>query len=253
MSYVLTLVVILVVLFQSAVFILKEYERGVVLRLGRFTAIRGPGFVIIWPFIDKLLRVDLRIITYDIPSQDVITRDNVSVKVNGVLLFKIVEPDKAILQVENFFAATSQYAQTTLRSVCGEVELDDLLQKRVELNMKIQEIIDQKTHAFGVKVVTVEVKQVDLPQEMQRAMAKQAEAERLRRSKIIQAEGEFQASVKLTEAARVMSAESGSMQLRYLETLRDIGSEHNTTIIFPVPMDIFESMKKITAKQNEEA
>lgn len=244
MNWILILVVLLVVLFQSAIFILKEYERGVVLRLGRFASIRGPGLVVVIPFIDKLLRVDLRIITYDIPSQDVITRDNVSVKVNGVLLFKIIEPDKAILQVENFFAATSQYAQTTLRSVCGEAELDDLLSKREELNMKIQEIIDQRTHSFGVKVVTVEIKQVDLPQEMQRAMAKQAEAERLRRSKIIQAEGEFQAAVKLTDAAKIMSADSGSMQLRYLETLRDIGSEHNTTIIFPIPIDIFEALKR---------
>ena len=238
----------LVVLFQSSVFVLREYERGVVLRLGRFAGIRGPGLVIIIPFIDKLLRVDLRIITYDIPSQDVITRDNVSVKVNGVLLFKIMEPEKAILQVENFFAATSQYAQTTLRRVCGERELDDLLSKREELNMQIQSIIDQKTHGFGVKVMTVEVKQVDLPQEMQRAMAKQAEAERLRRSKVIQAEGEFQASEKLTEAARIMATSSGSMQLRYLETLRDIGAEHNTTIIFPVPMDIFEAIKNLANK-----
>ena len=242
------IIVLLVVLFQSSIFILKEYERGVVLRLGRFAAIRGPGIVIIIPFIDRLFRVDLRIITYDIPSQDVITRDNVSVKVNGVLLFKIVEPEKAILQVENFFAATSQYAQTTLRSICGEAELDDILSKREDLNLKIQGIIDQKTSSFGVKVVTVEIKQVDLPQEMQRAMAKQAEAERLRRSKIIQAEGEFQASAKLTEAAKVMAESSGSMQLRYLETLRDIGAEHNTTIIFPIPMDIFESFKKIIEK-----
>ena len=248
MSWIVALIVVIVVLFQSSVFILKEYERGVVLRLGRFAGTRGPGLVIVIPFIDKLLRVDLRIITYDIPSQDVITRDNVSVKVNGVLLFKIMEPDKAVLQVENFFAATSQYAQTTLRSVCGEAELDDLLSKREQLNMQIQDIIDQKTHGFGVKVVTVELKQVDLPQEMQRAMAKQAEAERLRRSKIIQAEGEFQAAEKLTEAAKIMNTSSGSMQLRYLETLRDIGSEHNTTIIFPVPIDLFEALRKIASK-----
>lgn len=245
MSFIVALIVILIVLFQSSIFVLREYERGVILRLGRFAGIRGPGLIIIIPFIDKLLRVDLRIITYDIPSQDVITRDNVSVKVNGVLLFKIIEPDKAILQVENFFAATSQYAQTTLRSICGERELDDLLSKREELNLLIQEIIDQKTHSFGVKVVTVEVKQVDLPQEMQRAMAKQAEAERLRRSKVIQAEGEFQAAEKLTEAAKIMNTSTGSMQLRYLETLRDIGSEHNTTIIFPVPIDLFEALKKL--------
>lgn len=241
------LVVVLVVLFQNSIFILKEYERGVILRLGRFVGIRGPGLIIIIPFIEKLLRVDLRIITYDIPSQDIITRDNISVKVNGVLLFKIMEPDKAILQVENFFAATSQYAQTTLRSICGEVELDDLLSKREELNMKIQDIIDQKTHAFGVKVITVEMKQVDLPQEMQRAMAKQAEAERLRRSKVIQAQGEFEAAEKLSEAATIMARSAGTMQLRYLETLRDIGSEHNTTIIFPVPIDIFEAVKNMAS------
>ena len=234
----------IVVVFQQAIFILKEYERGVVFRLGRLRGVKSAGLQVIWPFIDKLIKVDLRTITFDIPSQDIITRDNVSVKVNGVLLFRVIDPAHAIVQIENFFAATNQYAQTTLRSVCGEVELDELLANRDHINHKIQTIIDEKTDPFGVKVVTVEVKQVDLPQEMQRAMAKQAEAERLRRAKVIQAEGEFQAAQKLQEAATILTVEPAAIQLRYLETLREISVEHNSTILFPVPIDLIEGLKK---------
>lgn len=244
MNFLVVVGAILIVLFKSCVYILKQYERGVVFRFGKLIGIKEPGLRLIWPFIDQLTRIDTRIITFDIPSQDVITKDNVSVKVNGVLLFQVFEPADAIVQVENFFSATNQLAQTTLRSVCGEAELDELLSKRDHINSRIQSIIDQKTEPFGVKVVTVEVKQVDLPQEMQRAMAKQAEAERLRRSKIIQAEGEFQAAEKLKDAAKILSSEVGSMQLRYLETLQGIAQEHNSTILFPVPIDIFEGFRK---------
>ncbi len=242
------LVIGIAVIVKSAIVILKQYERGVVLRLGRYSRTLGPGFNFIIPFVDKVANVDIRILTFDIPSQDVITKDNISVKVNGVLLFQVFEPERATLSVENYFSATSQLAQTTLRSVCGEADLDDLLSKRDEINAKIQEIIDSKTEPFGVKVSTVELKQVDLPQEMQRAMAKQAEAERLRRSKIIQAEGEYQASERLKDAAKILSSEQGSMQLRYLETLQSIAQENNSTIIFPVPMDIFEGIKKLANK-----
>lgn len=248
MNYIIFALIGIAVVVKAAIVILKQYERGVVLRLGRYSGTLGPGFNFIIPFVDKVSTVDTRVLTFDIPSQDVITRDNISVKVNGVLLFQVFDPEKATLQVENYFAATSQLAQTTLRSVCGEADLDDLLSKRDEINSKIQEIIDKKTEPFGVKVSTVEVKQVDLPQEMQRAMAKQAEAERLRRSKIIQAEGEYQAAERLKDAAKILSSESGSMQLRYLETLQSISQENNSTIIFPVPMDIFEGLKKLANK-----
>ena len=234
-------------LFKSSVFVLQEYERGVVFTLGRLSGMRPAGLQVIIPFIQKLIRVDQRTITMDIPSQDVITRDNISVKVNGVLYFRVVEPNKAIVAVENFLYATNQYAQTTLRAVCGEAELDDLLSKREQINLRIQEIVDKQTDPWGVKVSQVEIKHIDLPQEMQRAMAKQAEAERERRSKIIQAEGELQAAEKLTSAAEIMARSSGSMQLRYLETLRQIATEHNSTILFPVPIDLF----KLFTKENK--
>lgn len=232
-------------LFKSSIFVIQQYERGVVFRLGKLVASRGPGLNIVVPFIDKLQKIDTRVITFDIPSQDVITRDNISVKVNGVLLFQVIEPSDAVTKVENYFQATNQLAQTTLRSVCGEADLDELLSKRDEINNKIQTIIDSKTEPFGVKVSTVELKQVDLPQDMQRAMAKQAEAERLRRSKIIAAEGEYQAAERLKDAAKILSSETGSMQLRYLETLQTISQENNSTIIFPVPIDIFDGFKRI--------
>ena len=235
----------LALVFNKCVFVIQQYERGVVFRLGKLVATRGPGLNLIFPFIDKLQRIDIRVITFDIPSQDVITRDNISVKVNGVLLFQVFEPIDAVTKVENYFSATSQLAQTTLRSVCGEADLDELLSKRDEINTKIQTIIDSKTEPFGVKVSTVELKQVDLPQDMQRAMAKQAEAERLRRAKIIAAEGEFQAAERLKDAAKILSSEAGSMQLRYLETLQNISQENNSTILFPVPIDIFDGFKRI--------
>lgn len=242
-AIVVTAVVILAIL-KSAIFILKEYERGVVFFLGRLSGVRGPGVVFVIPFIEKLLRVDQRTVTMDIPTQDVITKDNVSIKVNAVLYFRVMSPDKAIVQIENYLYGTSQLAQTTLRSVCGEAELDDLLSKREELNNRIQDIIDHQTDPWGIKVVSVEIKHIDLPAEMQRAMAKQAEAERERRAKIIQAEGEFQAAEKLTQAAEIMGRDSKAIQLRYLETLRDIATEHNSTIVFPLPLEMVDTFMK---------
>jgi regulator of protease activity HflC (stomatin/prohibitin superfamily) len=234
--------VVAFVLFTKGVHVIKEYERGVVFRLGRLIAARDPGLRVVIPFVDELIKVDQRTITMDIPTQDVITRDNVSIKVNAVLYFRVMDPREALVKVENYLFATSQISQTTLRSVCGEAELDDLLSKREQINKRIQEIVDGQTAPWGIKVSAVEVKHIDLPQEMQRAMAKQAEAERERRAKIIQSEGEFQAAEKLTQAAEVMSRESSTMQLRYLETLRDIASERSSTIVFPIPIDIFEAL-----------
>lgn len=231
-------------LLQQGVFILKEYERGVVFRLGRYAGIKGPGLCLVFPFIDKLIRIDQRTLTMDIPSQDIITRDNISIKVNAVLYFRVMDPSKAIIQVEDYMYATGQLAQTTLRSVCGEAELDDILSKREEINLRIQEIIDHQTDPWGIKVVMVEVKHIDLPQDMQRAMAKQAEAERERRAKIIQAEGEYQAAEKLTSAADILSRNSVTIQLRYLETLRDIAAEKNSTILFPIPIELLEVFGK---------
>jgi regulator of protease activity HflC (stomatin/prohibitin superfamily) len=235
-------VAIVLLYLWSTVNILREYERGVVFRLGRLlpNAI-GPGLVFIfWP-IYKMVRVSLRIITLDVPPQDIITSDNVSVKVNAIVYFRVMNAPRAIVEVENYLYATSQLAQTTLRSVLGEVELDDLLSRREKLNIKLQEILDLHTDAWGIKVSLVEVKQVDLPQEMQRAMAKQAEAEREKRAKIIHAEGEFLASAKLAEAAGVINKEPIALQLRYLQTLTEIGVEKNTTVVFPVPIDIIKS------------
>lgn len=237
-------VVLALGLLKSCIYILREYERGVVFRLGRHVGSRGPGLVLIWPMIDKLERVDQRTITLDVPSQDVITRDNVSVKVSAVLYFRVLDPGKAIIQVENYLYATSQLAQTTLRSVCGEAELDELLSNREQLNHRIQEIVDRQTDPWGMKVSLVEIKHIDLPQEMQRAMAKQAEAERERRAKIIQAEGEFQAAEKLTAAAGIMSKEPATIQLRYLETLRNIGAENSSTVVFPLPLEFIDFLKK---------
>jgi regulator of protease activity HflC (stomatin/prohibitin superfamily) len=227
-------------LYLSA-FSIKAYERGVVLRFGIFRGVRQPGLNFIIPLVDELIRVDQRVITMDIPPQDIITRDNVSIKVNAVLYFRVVDPSQAVLTVENYLYATSQIAQTTLRSVCGEAELDDLLAKREQINVRVQEILDRHTDPWGIKVSTVEVKDIDLPQEMRRAMARQAEAERERRAKIIQAEGEFQAAEKLTAAAGIMSKENMSLQLRYLETLKQISSENNSTILFPMPIDFLRA------------
>ncbi|MBX7137341.1 MAG: slipin family protein [Oligoflexia bacterium] len=238
------LLVILAVILKNGLYVLQEYERGVVFFLGRLSGVRGPGLLVLIPFVQRLIRVDQRTVTMDVPPQDVITGDNISIKVNAVLYFRVIEPAKAIVQVENYLYATSQLAQTTLRSVCGEVQLDDLLNKREQINHRIQEIIDKQTDPWGIKVSLVEVKHIDLPQEMQRAMAKQAEAERERRAKIIKAEGEFQAAEKLTAAAKIMSQEGTTIQLRYLETLRDISSEHNSTILFPMPIDFLAGFRK---------
>lgn len=223
---------------SSAIRILKEYERGVVFRLGRIRPVKGPGLVIIWPVLDKLVKVSLRTVAMDVPSQDVITKDNITVKVNAVIYFRVIDPIKAITEVEDFFYATSQIAQTTLRSILGQSTLDDLLSKREELNAELQKVIDFQTEPWGVKVTAVEVKNVDLPQEMMRAIARQAEAERERRAKVIHAEGEFQASQRLLEAANIMSTNDVSLQLRFLQTLTEIATEKNSTIIFPVPIDI---------------
>ncbi len=231
----------------SAIKVLNEYERGVTFTLGRYTGIKGPGLVIVIPLIQSIMRVDLRTVVMDVPPQDVITRDNVSVKVNAVIYFRVVEPDKAILQVAHFYEATSQLAQTTLRSVLGQHELDDLLMERDKLNKDIQAILDKQTDPWGIKVSTVEIKHVDLDETMIRAMARQAEAERTRRAKVIHAEGEMQASAKLLEAATMLAKEPQALQLRYLQTLVDVAGEKNSTIIFPLPMDLITPlMKKLT-------
>lgn len=227
-------------LLFSSVKILQEYEKGVIFRLGRLIDSKGPGLVIILPYIDRMVRVSLRVITTDIPPQDVVTRDNVSIKVNAVLLFRVIDPVKAINNVESYLEATYQYAQTTLRSVLGSVELDDVLAEREALNKRIQEILDKHTDPWGIKVNAVEIKQVDLPKEMQRAMATQAEAERQRRAKIITAAGEAQAAEKLTEAAKMLQEYPAAIQLRYLQTLQEVASENNSTTIFPVPIDLFK-------------
>ncbi|MDI6728960.1 MAG: slipin family protein [Thermodesulfovibrionales bacterium] len=235
-------IVFLVIYFlSSAIKILKEYERGVVFRLGRIIPVKGPGLVIIWPIIDKLVKVSLRTVTMDVPSQDIITKDNITVKVNAVVYFRPLDPVKAITEVEDFYYATSQIAQTTLRSILGQSQLDDLLTKRDELNAELQKVIDTQTEPWGVKVTAVEVKNVDLPTEMLRAIAKQAEAERERRAKIIHAEGEFQASQKLADAAKIISSEPATLQLRYLQTLTEIATEKNSTIIFPIPIDLIKT------------
>jgi regulator of protease activity HflC (stomatin/prohibitin superfamily) len=231
-------------LFFSA-YKIKAYEQGVVLRLGVYRGLKGPGLRFIIPFVDELLRVDQRVITMDIPPQDIITRDNVSIKVNAVLYFRVVESARSVLAVENSIYATSQIAQTTLRSVCGQAELDEMLSERETINHKIQEIIDNHTDPWGIKVSLVEVKDIDLPQEMRRAMARQAEAERERRAKIIQAEGEYQASEKLTAAATVMAREPISVQLRYLETLKQISAENSSTVLFPMPINLLEGLAKL--------
>jgi regulator of protease activity HflC (stomatin/prohibitin superfamily) len=244
------LVVLLLVYFLSAAIkVLKEYERGVVFRLGRIIPVKGPGLVIIWPIIDKLVRVSLRTVALDVPPQDVITRDNISVKVNAVVYFRVIDPIKAITAVEDFYYATSQISQTTLRSILGQSQLDDLLAKREEINAELQKVIDQQTEPWGIKVTAVEVKNVDLPVEMTRAIAKQAEAERERRAKVIHAEGEFQAAQKLSEAASIIASQPMAMQLRFLGTLTEIATEKNSTIIFPVPIDLVEPFLKKMKKE----
>jgi len=233
-----TFLIIVVFLLISGVKIIKEYERAVIFRLGRMVDPRGPGIIYVIPVVEKMSRMDLRVITLDIPPQDVITRDNVSIKVNAVLYFRVLDPNRAVREVENYLYSTSQLAQTTLRSVCGECALDELLAEREKINTHLQTIIDQHTDPWGMKVTQVAIKQIDLPQEMQRAMAKQAEAERERRAKVIHADGEFQASQKLSDAAEVMGKHPIALQLRFLQSLVEIASEKNSTIIFPVPIDL---------------
>lgn len=238
------IIVLAVMLLASAVRILREYERGVVFRLGRLVGSKGPGIIILVPIIDRMVRVSLRTVAMDIPPQDVITKDNVSVKVNAVLYFRVMDPSKAIIEVEDFLYATSQLAQTTLRSVLGGAELDEMLAEREKINASLQEIIDSHSDPWGVKVSLVEIKHVDLPQEMQRAIARQAESERERRAKIIHAEGEFQASKKLRDAAEVISEYPEALQLRFLQTLTEVASENNSTLVFPVPIDLFKHFFK---------
>jgi regulator of protease activity HflC (stomatin/prohibitin superfamily) len=242
-------VIVLVVMFlASAIRVLNEYERAVVFRLGRIRDVKGPGLIIIIPGIDKVVKVDMRTITMDVPPQDVITKDNVSIKVNAVVYFRVVDANAAVIDVENYLYATSQLAQTTLRSVCGQVELDEILSAREKINIHLQEILDRSTDPWGIKVSLVEVKQIDLPEEMKRAIAKQAEAERERRAKVINAEGEFQAAQKLIEAAALMETQPMSLQLRYLQTLNQISAEHNSTILFPIPIDLFKPFLKLADK-----
>jgi len=245
-------VIVVLIILVKALRVLKEYERGVVLRLGRFHMTKGPGLRLIIPWIDKMTKMPVRIVTMDVPSQEVITKDNVSVKVNAVVYFKVVDPERAFLEVEEYLQATQQIAQTTLRSILGQAELDELLSNRDELNMELQTVVDKLTDPWGIKVTTVEVKDVELTEELKRAMAKQAEAERERRAKVIHAEGEFEASKKLSEAAGVMSTEPMALQLRYLQTLTEISVEKNSTIIFPLPMDIVKPLLGLLEKQTED-
>src|SRR5512145_2540138 len=242
------LAVILLILLASAVRVLREYERGVIFRLGRLIAQKGPGLIILIPIIDRMVRVDLRTVTLNIPPQEVITRDNVPARVNAVCYFRVIDPNNAIVEVENFLLATSQIAQTALRSVLGKAELDMLLAERERLNESLQKIIDEQTEPWGVKVSTVEIKDVEIPEQMQRAMARQAEAERERRAKIINAEGEFQAAEKLSQAAEIISKNPATLHLRYLQTLLEMGVNQNPTIVFPLPIDLIDAFTEIKAK-----
>jgi regulator of protease activity HflC (stomatin/prohibitin superfamily) len=244
-------VVIVLILLFSAIKILKEYERGVIFRFGRLRGAKGPGIIVIIPFVDKMIKVDLRTVTMDVPPQDIITRDNVPVKVNAVVYFRVMDPEKSIVKIEKYMVATSQIAQTTLRSILGQAELDDLLARREKINLELQKIIDEQTDPWGVKVSTVEIKDVELPQSIQRAFAGQAEAERERRAKIISAEGEFQASEKLSKAAEVLSKFPASIQLRFLQTLKEIATEQNSTIVFPVPIDLVEAFMDKMGKEKK--
>ena len=239
-TYLITVVTVVVLLLASMIRILREYERGVIFRLGRLHRVKGPGLIILIPIVDKMVKVSLRVIAMDIPPQDVITRDNVTVTVNAVLYFRVLEPDKAIVEVEDYLYATSQLAQTTLRAVLGQAELDELLAERDQINAQLQEIIDQHTDPWGIKVSLVEVKHVDLPESMQRAIARQAEAERERRAKVIHAQGEFQASTKLAEAAEILQQQPVAIQLRFLQTLTEISTEKSSTVVLPIPIDLIQ-------------
>jgi regulator of protease activity HflC (stomatin/prohibitin superfamily) len=241
MTSILVAAFIIFFIFTQVIKVLNEYERAVIFRLGRLIASKGPGIIFIIPFVDKVVRISLRLETLDVPPQDVITRDNVSIKVNAVVYYRVMDPNKSVVEVANYAYATSQLAQTTLRSVCGQAELDELLAEREKISIHLQEILDKDTDPWGIKVAKVEVKHIDLPPEMQRAMAKQAEAERERRAKVIHADGEFQASTKLAEAATIISKDPTALQLRYLQTLSEISSEKNSTILFPIPIDLFKA------------
>ncbi len=246
-------ILVLVVFFLSAAIrILNEYERGVIFRLGRVIKEKGPGLIILIPIVDKMVKVSLRLVAMDVDPQDVITRDNVSVKVNAVIYFRVIDSIKAIIEVENYTYAMSQLAQTTLRSVCGQAELDELLSEREKINTELQEILDTHTDPWGIKVATVELKHIDLPQEMQRAMARQAEAERERRAKVINAEGEFQAANKLAEASKIIEDHPTALQLRYLQTMKEMSTESNTTTIFPIPIELFKPFLKLASKRDGE-
>ncbi len=245
-----TFLILLLFVLANSLRILREYERGVIFRLGRFVGVRGPGLILLIPFIERMVKVSLRTVAMDVMPQDVITKDNVSVRVNAVLYFRVVEPEKAIIDVENFLFATSQLAQTTLRSVVGQAELDELLSKRDKLNSQVQTILDEATDQWGIKVMTVEMKDVDLPMEMKRAMAKQAEAERERRAKVIHAEGEFQASQRLSDAAANIEEHPVALQLRYLQALTEVAAENNSTTIFPVPVDLLTPFLKQAVKKD---
>jgi len=243
MFYILA-VVLIVFFLSSAIRILREYERAVIFRLGRVIKTKGPGLIILIPIVDKMVKVSLRLVAMDVPEQDVITRDNVSIQVNAVIYFRVMDPTNATIEVENYLFATSQLAQTTLRSVCGQVELDELLAERDKINTQLQNILDKHTDPWGIKVTTVEVKHIDLPEEMKRSMARQAEAERERRAKVINAEGEYQAATRLAEAAGIIREHPEALQLRYLQTMREMSSEGNTTVFFPLPIDLLSSFVK---------
>jgi len=245
------LIFLAILVLSSAIKVLREYERGVIFRLGRAIGAKGPGLILLIPIVDKMVRVQLRTVAMDVPPQDVITKDNVTVKVNAVIYFRVLDANRAVLEVENYLYATSQIAQTTLRSTLGESDLDELLSKREKINQELQLVIDRHTEPWGIKVSTVEVKNVDLPQEMQRAIARQAEAERERRAKVINAEGELQASQKLSEAAAVIATQPLAMQLRYLQTLSEIATENNSTTIFPIPIDLFEPIIRARLAQQQ--
>ncbi len=245
MAQIILLVILAIFFLTSALKVVREYDRGVIFRLGRLIGAKGPGLILLIPIIDKMVKVSLRVITLDIPTQDIITKDNVSVKVNAVLYFRVIDPQKAIVEVEDYLFATGQLAQTTLRSILGQVELDELLANREEINDKMQKIVDEQTDAWGIKVSLVELKHVDLPTEMQRAMAKQAEAERERRAKIIHAEGEYQASEKLAKAAEILGKQPAALQLRYLQTLTEVAAENNSTLVFPIPIEFLKAFGKL--------
>lgn len=249
MPFFASIIIVIFLILVAAIRVLREYERGVIFRLGRLVGAKGPGLIILIPFIDKMVKTTLRTVVMDVPPQDVITKDNVSVQVNAVIYFRVINPEKSVVEVENYLFATSQLAQTTLRSIAGQIELDELLSERDKINHELQKIIDKQSDPWGVKVSLVEVKHIDLPLEMKRAMAKQAEAERERRAKVINAEGEFQAAEKLKEAAVIIEKYPVALQLRYLQTLREVSAENNSTTLFPVPIDLFRPFLKLFDKE----